>query len=299
MSVERVERGDGTVVWRVRWRQAGANRSKVLGRNGDALDFDAELRRRRRTGELAAMDAGKESLAQFGPEWWQLYAEPNLAPKTLQVYAIMWDTHVLPRLGALALREITPTVVNRFRLELEAEGVGRTSIAKAMTLLSGVLQRACEWDRLTANPARAVRKPSAACVRSVAPLSPETVETMRDWLLRRDLVRDATLISVLAYVGLPPGEAFALTWAHVRDRTLLIEAAVSLGAIGATKTRRRRTVRLLGPLGQDLAEWRLRAGRPLAGRSSSVATRTIRGPQPRTRTGVGAPSARRRGRRPA
>ena len=52
MSVERMQRSDGSVVWRVRWRQAGRNRSKVLGRKRDAEAFEAELIRRRRTGEL-------------------------------------------------------------------------------------------------------------------------------------------------------------------------------------------------------------------------------------------------------
>ena len=183
MSIERVERKDGGVVWRVRWRQAGQNRSKVLGRKRDAEAFDAELRRRKRTGEIAQLDAGKETLAEFGEEWWRLYAEPNLAPTTLKVYAILWDTHVLPRLGSLRLRELTPSIIKRFRLELEAEGVGRVSIRKAMTLLQGVLQRACEWDRLAINPARAVRKPSSARARAVTPLPPDTVEAMRDWLL--------------------------------------------------------------------------------------------------------------------
>ena len=107
MSVERVQRQDGSVVWRVRWRQGGATRAKVLGRKCDAQDFDAELRRRRRTGEFAALDAGKETLAQFGEDWWRLYAEPNLAPRTLQVYATLWDAQILPRLGQLRLREIT------------------------------------------------------------------------------------------------------------------------------------------------------------------------------------------------
>lgn len=79
MSIERVARKDGSVVWRVRWRQAGQNRSKVLGRKRDAEAFDAELRRRKRTGEIAQLDAGKETLAEFGAEWWRLYAEPNLA----------------------------------------------------------------------------------------------------------------------------------------------------------------------------------------------------------------------------
>ena len=264
MSVERVERKDGTVVWRVRWRQGGRNRSKVLGRKRDAEAFDAELVRRKRTGELAQLDAGKELLADFGEEWWRLYAEPNLARSTLQVYAAQWDAHVLPRLGSIPLRELTPDVINRFRLELEATGVGRASIRKALTLLQGVLQRACEWGRLSSNPVAPVRKPAVGRARAVVPLAPESVEAMRDWLLRRRLVRDATLVSVLAYAGLRPGEALALTWEHVRDRTLLVEDAVSLGAIESTKTGRRRTVPLLGPLGQDLAAWRLHAGRPPA-----------------------------------
>jgi hypothetical protein len=97
VSVERVERKDGSVVWRVRWRQAGRNRSKVLGRKRDAEAFDAELRRRKRVGDLAVLDSGKETLAEFGAEWWRLYAEPNLAPTTLRVYAMLWDTHVLPQ----------------------------------------------------------------------------------------------------------------------------------------------------------------------------------------------------------
>ena len=262
MSVERIERGDGSIVWRVRWRQGPHNRSKVLGLKRDAQAFDAELRRRKRTGDIAALDAGKESLAEFGEEWWRLYGEPNLAASTLQVYAALWDAHILPRLGSHTLRELTPTVLTRFRLELEAAGVGRASIAKALTLLQGVLQRACEWERISSNPMRSVRKPPQARARAVTPLTPATIETMRAWLLRRQALRGATLVSVLAYAGLRPGEAFGLTWSDVRERTLLVERAVSLGAVGETKTRRRRTVRLLVPLRQDLAAWRLGTGRP-------------------------------------
>jgi integrase len=262
MSVERVERKDGSVVWRVRWRQSGQNRSKVLGRKRDAEAFDAELRRRKRTGELALLDAGKQALCEFGEEWWRLHAEPNLAPATLELYAMLWDTHILPRLGATPLRELTPELIHRFRLDLEAAGTGRISVRKALTLLHGVLQRACEWGRLQSNPASVVPKPSAARARSIRPLPPETVETIRVALLSRSLPRDATLVSVLAYAGLRPGEALALTWAHIRERTILVEASVSLGTIAETKTRKRRTVRLLVPFAQDLAEWRLGAARP-------------------------------------
>ena len=71
--------------------------------------------------------------------------------------------------------------------------------------------------------------------------------------------RDGTLISVLAYAGLRPGEALDLRWGDVRDQTLLIQRAISLGE--ESKSRQHRTVRLLAPLAADLRSWRMAAGR--------------------------------------
>lgn len=125
MSVERVERKGG-VVWRVRWRdEQGQARSKVVGRKRDAEAFEAEVVRRKRTGDLDLLTGGRETLADFAEEWWKLYAVPNLAARTLRSYAGLWDRHVLPRLGSMRLNAITPEVIERFRVELEAGGVGQ------------------------------------------------------------------------------------------------------------------------------------------------------------------------------
>ena len=75
-------------------------------------------------------------------------------------------------------------------------------------------------------------------------------------------MRDAALLSVLAYAGLRPGEALGLRWGDIRERTILIQRSVSLGEEADTKTRQHRTVRLVEPLAADLCEWRLAAGRP-------------------------------------
>ncbi len=48
----------------------------------------------------------------------------------------------------------------------------------------------------------------------------------------------------------------------VRERTLIVQRAVSLGAVQDTEKTAHRTVRLLDPLRRDLAEWKLRCGRP-------------------------------------
>ena len=137
MSIERLERKAG-VVWRVRWRdERGRNRSKVLGRKRDAEAFDAEVRRLKRTRELGQLDSGKQTLGEFGQDWWTLHAEPQLAKVSLELYAMLWDVHILPRLGDLKLRDLTAEEIQRFRVDLEAAGVGPVSIRKALTCYTG------------------------------------------------------------------------------------------------------------------------------------------------------------------
>lgn len=91
---------------------------------------------------------------------------------------------------------------------------------------------------------------------------------MRGDLRQRGRLRDAVLVSLLAYAGLRPGEALALTWSDLGDKTLLVDKRVALGEVkdGAKSSRRaRRSVRLLAPLAQDLLEWKLACGRPADG----------------------------------
>ena len=85
---------------------------------------------------------------------------------------------------------------------------------------------------------------------------------MRAKLLGQGRLRDATLLVVLGYAGLRPQEALALEWRHVRERTLLVERALSDGQLKALKNRRQpRTVALLTPLREDQDAWRA-AGNP-------------------------------------
>ena len=251
MSVERVKRKSGETVWRVRWRDArGRNRSRVLGRKRDAEAFDAEIKRRKRTGELAALDAGRETLDEYVAGTWSRAHAAHLGPRTRQTYASTYDLHISPRLGGLRLREIDAEVIAAFQGDLIRAEVGPHAIRKAMTLLGGILQRAAESKRIDFNPQRVVRKARLPRSPEVRPLPPAQVEELRRGLA----LRDSTIVSVLAYAGLRPGELRALRWRHVGERTLLVDAE---------KTGTRRSVRLLDPLRADLLEWRNACGDPI------------------------------------
>ena len=141
--------------------------------------------------------------------------------------------------------------------------MGPPTIRKTMVMLQSMLRAAVEWERIGSNPVRATRKPSVKRTRAVRPLPPLAVEQLRAWLSEHRELRDATLVSVLAYAGVRPQEALALRWRSIGERTLLVEEAVAQGRLKGQKTNRPpRTVRLLGPLRQDLAEWWIAAGRP-------------------------------------
>lgn len=154
---------------------------------------------------------------------------------------------ISPRLGGLRLREIDAEAIASFQGELIRAGVGPHAIRKAMTLLGGILQRAAEAKRIDFNPQRVVRKARLPRTPEVRPLPPAEVEQLRQALAPRD----ATIVSVLAYAGLRPGELRAMRWRHVGERTLLVNAE---------KTGARRSVRLLAPLRGDLLAWRTALG---------------------------------------
>lgn len=258
MEIQRRVLKDGAVRWRVRWRQGGRYRVQTFDRKGDAVTFGAELRRRQQLGTLTEMDMGRVTLADYVVgTWCEAYAS-QLSPKTWMHYRQLLNKHILPSLGPLELRAIRPETIGRWQAERLAAGYGRVSVRYALTLLGAILQRAFENGQIQSNPARAVRKAALPRRTEVRPLAPASVERMR----AASSPRDATLISVLAYAGLRPGEALALQWRDIREQTILVERAISLGEEKDTKTAAHRTVRVLQPLAVDLREWRLRSGRP-------------------------------------
>lgn len=267
---------DGRTRYVVRWREGNRQRSRTFTRKRDALQYDAEVERRRQLGPIAVamLDAGAETLDDYVADVFAVAHMAHLAPTTRATYAGMYARHIAPTLGSVALRDITPEDVAKWQAGRLRDGVGPEAVRKSHALLGSILQRALEGGRISTNPARLVRKAKPALADEVRPLAPHAVEAMRAYVLdpppvvvgvskagqrqrsgyathvRDELTcqRDATLLSVLGYAGLRPGEALSMRWGHVRDRTIVVNAS---------KTRQRRSVRVLGPLAADLAAWKL------------------------------------------
>jgi integrase len=256
MSVHKKVKANGDINWLVRYRASGQNRQQTFANKKQAEAFNGQVRMRQLTGEMAKIDAGRKVLAEFGEEWWDTVSD-RLSIATRQNYSTCWNNHVLPFLGEMQLRELTPRVIEEWRSDLSRADRKDQTVKKAMNVLQTCLQKAVVWGELQVNPVREVKKPSGKRTKAVRPVAPREIEIMRDHMLKEGKDRDAALLVVLGYAGLRPGEALALRWDHVRSKTLLIEQALAHGEIKETKTGAIRSVRILPALKVDLDRWRM------------------------------------------
>jgi integrase len=247
------------------------------------------VKRRRRLGSVADVEAGKQTLDEYVQSVFAPTHVALLARKTQSLYADLYDRHLAPEFGSTQLRQIKPSQIKHWQAARIKAGLGKPTLLKALTLLGSILQRACEDELIEHNPTRSVRRARSPKTAEVRPLAPAAVEAIRAAMLNPELVtvgaskpgqrarqahaqpapgtpytrmRDATLVSVLAYAGLRPGEAMGLRWGDIRENTILVERSLSSGELKSTKTGGARTVRLLEPLAQDLREFKLASGRP-------------------------------------
>jgi integrase len=268
MSIERLTRSDGRVVYVVRWYDSGlgsARRKRTFDRRKDAEFFDASLRRARQLGQLSSEVIGSgATLEEFLVEWWDTYAVTHLRPGTLATYTYLLDKWIVPYLGRKRLRDITRETIDTYSAALRVDGAGAPTINRTLGVLQGVFHRAVEWRRLQWNPVLGVRRLTHVRDEAIDARTPETVEAIRAQLEPAD----AALVSVLAYEGLRPGEAFALQWRDVVDDRgrprprLLVQRAVSGEQLSTTKSQRAREPELFAPVAKELAELHLAAGRP-------------------------------------
>lgn len=250
MSVEKRQLKSGTR-YLVRWRDQDRPRSRTFIKKSDADAFEREILRRQQLGPLAV-----QQLTDRGPtldEWtatkWAVEHAATLAPRTRESYAGIYGKHLAPFLGDRPLRELRVSALREWQADRLRAGVGRGALMHARAVLPSILRHAAEAEVIAANPMGLVRAPKAPPKDEVRPVAPASVEAIRAEMN----ARDATLVSVLAYAGLRPGEALSLKGSQVGERTL---------TVNASKTGRRRNVKLLHPLAQDLREWRMQSGRP-------------------------------------
>jgi len=234
--------------YKVRWREGSRHRAKSFDRLKDARTFEAAQRREAQLGAFAASEPSSMPLADWLREW---FRTGSWARSTRLDRGAIVDRWIKPFIGHVPLRELGRARVIEYRAEVVAQGATPYMANKAVTTLSAALGAAAERDLVPTNPCLGIKRLRHQ-VRPIEALSVEQIEAIR---AEAQSNRDAALVSLMAYGGLRPEEAFGLQWRDVGESSLMIRRVFTAGELREqTKTARWRGVPILQPLAADLAE---------------------------------------------
>ena len=164
------------------------------------------------------------------------------------------DRWIDPYIEGVRLCDFAAAQVSSWQGRIGRDQAPPTQANQALRILSAALTAAVRDGKIPENPCRGMRAIPVAVSRPRT-MTPDEVEQIRAEMPSK---RDVVLLGLLAYAGLRPAEAFALTWASVRDHDLLIDRSFTSGELKGTKTNRLRSVDVVAPLADDLNS--LRAG---------------------------------------
>jgi len=236
----------------VRWRENGRPKSATRKKKGDAEAL--KLKVEQRGGFVRSKDA--PTLEDFAAQW---LASHSVSKETKALYRQQLEAHVLPILGHLSVTELKPKRLAEWQTQRIAEGAGPAVLGKAQSVLRQVLDAAVlPHEYLDSNPILSLKRPAYE-KKPHRWLTAFEVEQLRMWFLERDDLGSATLISVLAYVGIRPEDALARIWPDLDEKlsvtTKNVDGEIKPGSkTGMAYIRR---VEVPAIVASDFEEWRI------------------------------------------
>ena len=80
----------------------------------DAQQHEAEMKMKLSNPTYSPVQntQGKQTVKEYMPDWLEKYGKVNLRPSTYESYKSIINIHIIPNIGHVAIREITPTMLD-------------------------------------------------------------------------------------------------------------------------------------------------------------------------------------------
>ena len=163
----------------------------------------------------------RQTLGDFLMGTWLPTARPTIRPSTYQSYEHNMAKHVVPRIGRIALQDVSPVTLNTLYAELLASGrldgnggLSPKTVRYIHTILHRVFRDACKWNLLGRNPATSADppKPKNYATRQMKTWS---ATELRELLHQVQDSRTHPALHLMAVTGMRRGEALGLRWVDV------------------------------------------------------------------------------------
>jgi len=104
-------------------------------------------------------ETGKLSVAEYMDRWLTESARNRLRPKTYKDYAGLTRVHIVPALGHIKLKNLTPLHVQQFYSARLNSGLSKRTVEYLHTVLHAALKQAVRWELVPRNVTESVDPP--------------------------------------------------------------------------------------------------------------------------------------------
>ncbi|MBB6632798.1 site-specific integrase [Cohnella thailandensis] len=184
----------------------------------------AKLKMQYETGLLSA-EAKDETIQSFMGKYLENTLIHEIEAATYEQKLAIMDRHIVPELGKLKLKKLTPLQVQSFINYLIGEDLNAGTIGNIMRLLNQTLNKAVEWGYVARNVVPMASKPR---------YKPEkftvwTKQQFEHFLKNTKKSRLYPFYLIALMTGMRPGEITALTWEHInfKKKTIRVEQTVA------------------------------------------------------------------------
>ena len=180
----------------------------------EAVQHEAEMRIKLCVPTYAATISAQSKLTvqAYLEEWVETHGKSNLRPSTLTSYKGHIKNHILPSIGRVQLRQLTPVMIDKMLGEMYDKGLSTSSVRYAQRILSVALEHARKYHYIETNPARDIVTKFGKQAKTP---DPYTVQQMQI-LMSKVIGTEWEIIVVLGGMyGLRLSEILGLRWRNV------------------------------------------------------------------------------------
>lgn len=150
--------------------------------------------------------------------------ERNLKETTYQNQMFLLRKHIIPAIGHLRLREITPIVLERFYSEMLKKNLSSAYVRSMSAIIGKIFANAHKWELIDRNPATVVSRPRVGRKEMRVWTLDQSEQFLRSTVDRRWYI----VYAIALRTGMRRGEILALKWSDIDFESSVIHVQRTL-----------------------------------------------------------------------
>lgn len=214
-----VQTGRPGIVFDVNLKYKSADGYSTYSKKGfqtkkDALLHEAEMRTKlSNSGFLqSATEYGKQTMKEYLLDWVVRHGAVNLRPSTFAGYKSNINNHIIPHIGHVQLRQLSPAMLDQMFQKLFEKGLSSSSVKYCQRIVSVALEAARKYNYIVSNPAQNIITKFGKQGKTPDPF---TIQQMQKLLTQVTGTEWEMLVVLAGLYGLRISEALGLRWASV------------------------------------------------------------------------------------